>query len=245
MDRRRAERWFYSGLSLALLAAVLVGFGRTFYLKAWFPQAQALAAPEPFFLLHGTVFSAWFLLAAAQPLLVAGGRTRLHRTLGGWGAALALAMVVVGGIGAAIAGGRPGGFMGVPVPPLQFMVIPFAAIALFALFVTAAIAWRFDPQSHKRWMLLAGIAMVEAAVARWPFDFMRAAPPLPPFAVMELVTDAFLLPLVAWDLATRGRLHAVTLWGGGLLIVTQPWRLALGATEAWQAFARWVVALLG
>jgi hypothetical protein len=48
----------------------------------------------------------------------------------------------------------------------------------------------------------------------------------------------FLLAVVAWDLATIRRLHPATLWGGLLLVVSQPLRLAIAGTEPWLAFAR-------
>ncbi len=54
---------------------------------------------------------------------------------------------------------------------------------------------------------------------------------------LELFIDLFLLPMVIWDLASRGR-------GGLALIAAQPLRMMLGATPAWLAFAGWAVSLL-
>jgi hypothetical protein len=51
--------------------------------------------------------------------------------------------------------------------------------------------------------------------------------------------------VVVWDLRTRGRLHLVTLWGGLLMIASQPLRLIVSGTEGWLAFARWATGLLG
>ena len=239
-----AERLFYSGMGVALLATVLVGFSRTFFLKFWFPEHQQFAAPEPFFLVHGVFFAAWFVLLAVQPWLVARGNRALHRRLGTWGAALAVVMIVVGIVGALIAARRPGGFIGVPLPPLQFLVVPFAAVLLFGVFVALAVAWRGDPQAHKRLMLLASISLSEAAVARLPFAFLTSASPVPFFEAFELLTLSLLLPMVAWDLVSRGRLHAVTLWGGLALVAAMPLRAVVGATNGWQAMARWAVELL-
>jgi uncharacterized membrane protein YozB (DUF420 family) len=239
-----AERCFYSGMAVALLGTVVVGFARTFFLKPWFPEHQHLAAPEPFFLVHGVFFAAWFVLLAIQPLLVAGGNVAAHRRLGTWGAALAISMVVVGVVGSIMAARRPGGFIGVPLPPLQFLVVPFSALLLFVVFVALAFVRRRDAQSHKRLMLLASISMLEAAVARLPLAFLTAPSPVPSFEPFELLTLLFLLPLVAWDVLSRGRLHAVTLWGGLALVASMPLRAALGATEGWQSAARWAVELM-
>lgn len=239
------ERRFFAAMSLVLLAAMVLGFGRTFFFKPWFPEAREFSPPEGFFFIHGIAAAAWFALLIAQAALVASGNVRRHRQLGKYGVALAVIIVVLGVYGGLLAAGRPGGFIGVPVPPLQFLVVPVAAITLFAAFVALAIVRRSDPQSHKRYMLLASISMIEAAVARWPFGFMDPPSPLPGMQVWELVTCLFLVPLVIWDLVSRGRLHAVTLWGGLALLATLLLRLPLASTEAWQGFARWAVRLVG
>jgi hypothetical protein len=243
--RWSAERRFYVGFAAAITAAVVLGFSRTFFLRPWFPEwARAHGAPEPFFYVHGVVFVGWFLLLLAQPTLVAAGRVDVHRRLGVLGGALAVAMVLLGTVGALMAAGRPTGFMNVPLPPLQFLVVPLTVIALFGAFVALAIVKRRDAQTHKRCMLLASIALVEAGVARWPFAYLTAASPIPGLGGTELSVDLFLVPMVVWDLVSRGRLHPVTLWGGALLIASQPLRLMLSGTHAWLAFAGWAVNLL-
>jgi uncharacterized membrane protein YozB (DUF420 family) len=239
------ERRFFTAMSFVLLAAVVLGFSRTFFFTPWFPEARELVPPERFFVVHGTAAAAWFVLLIAQAALVASGNLRLHRQLGQYGVALAAVIVVLGLYGALLAAARPGGFIGVPVPPLMFLVVPVAAMTTFAVFVALAIACRSDPQSHKRYMLLGSIAMIEAAVARWPFGFMAQPSPVPGMGTFELVTSLFLLPLVAWDLVSRGRLHRVTLWGGLALVATLLLRLPLASTQAWQGFARWAVGLVG
>ena len=54
-----------------------------------------------------------------------------------------------------------------------------------------------------------------------------------------------IVALVAWDFASRGRVHPVTLWRGLALVASQPLRLVLAGTGAWLAFAGWAVGLLG
>jgi hypothetical protein len=119
------------------------------------------------------------LLLLTQTSLVTAGRVDLHRRLGPLGAGLALAMLVVGTVASLMAAGRPTGFIDVPVPPLQFLAVPLADLVLFGAFVAFGLVNRRVPQSHKRYMLLASIALVEAAVARWPFAVMTTASPSP------------------------------------------------------------------
>ena len=244
--RWSAERRFHLGFALAIIAAVLLGFSRTFFLRPWFAEwADAHGAPEPFFYFHGAVFFAWFVLLIAQPSLVAAGRIDLHRRLGQLGAGLAVVMVVLGAVGALIAARRPTGFVDVSLPPLQFLVFALALMVLFGAFVALALVNRRNAQSHKRYMLLASISLIDAAVARWPFAFMATELPVPRLSMTDVCVDLFLVPMVVWDVASRGRVHPVTLWGGLALIASQPLRPMLSETDAWLAFAGWAVNLLG
>ena len=236
-DRASAERRFFTGMALAILATVMVGFSRSFFLRPLFPDWPSPS--ETIFYVHGGVFSAWIVLLVAQVSLVAGGRTELHRKIGPFGAVLAVVMVVLGTLGALIAARRSTGFVQVPLPPLQFLAIPIFDMILFATFVWLAIARRRNPQTHKRWMLLATVNLVTAAIARWP-----GVPALGPLAFFGL-TDLFLIALAIWDFRARGRLHPVTLWGGLLVIVSQPLRLVVSSTEGWLVLARWATGLLG
>jgi hypothetical protein len=243
--RWSSERLFYTGFAVAITAAVVLGFARTFFFRTWYNDwARLHGAPETFFLIHGVAFAAWLLLLLTQTSLVAAGRVDLHRRLGVFGAGLAVVMVVLGTVGALMAASRPTGFIDVPVPPLQFLAVPFFAMGLFAAFVSLAILNRRRPQHHKRLMLLATIVLAEAAVARWPFAFMTTALPIPGIGMTELCLDLFLVPMLIWDLASRGRPHPVTLWGGLALIASQPFRFWLMGTPAWLAFAGWAVSLL-
>lgn len=242
--RWTAERVFHLGLTVAISAAVVLGFARTFFLRAWFPEwARAHGAPEPIFYVHGVLFAGWFLLLIVQPLLVAGRRIDVHRTLGWVGAVLAAVMVIVGTYASLVAARRPTGFIDIPMPPLQFLVVPLSVLLLFAVFAALAIVKRKHPQYHKRYMLLASIALIEAAVGRWPFAIMGASP-IPGYSMIQIGVDLFLVPMVVWDLATRGKIHPVTLWGGIALIAIQPLRMMLAATHAWLAFAGWAVGVL-
>jgi hypothetical protein len=229
--RWSGERRFYTGMALAILVTVLVGFARSFFLRPLFPAWPS--PPETIFYVHGAAFTAWIVLLVGQASLVAAGRTDAHRKLGRWGVVLAACMVVLGVLGALTAARRPTGFVGIPVPPLQFLAVPFADMVIFASFVGLAIAKRGDPQTHKRWMLLASINLITAAIARWP-GANAVGPPL-----FFGLTDLFLVPIVIWDLKSRGRVHPATLWGGLVTVVSQPLRLVVSGTPAWLAFARW------
>src|SRR2546422_10715298 len=120
--RASAERRFFTGMALAILATVIVGFSRSFFLRPLFPELPSPA--EMIFYVHGVVFTAWIVLLVVQASLVAGGRTELHRKIGPFSAVLAVAMVVLGTLGALIAASRATGFIGITIPPLQFLAVP-------------------------------------------------------------------------------------------------------------------------
>jgi uncharacterized membrane protein YozB (DUF420 family) len=231
-----AERRFYTTMAMAMLVVVYVGFARSFFLRPLFPDVSA--PHEPIFYVHGAFFSAWMVLLVAQALLIGVRRADVHRKLGLVGVALAAGMVVLGLLGSLIAANRPTGFNGVTVPPLQFLVVPFFDLVFFAIFFSLAVARRGDPQAHKRLVLLATIAMLGAAFARWPYLWQNPNP-----FVFYGLADLFIVALAVWDFRTRGGLHPVTRWGGLALIVSVPARLALSGTAAWLAFAAWLTGL--
>ncbi len=232
-----AEHAFFGAMSFTLLLVVCSGFSRTFFLHHWFPEVRAPA--EPFFAVHGIVFLTWFVLLSVQSALIAQRRVALHQRLGVLGGVLATVMVVLGIIGAVISARRPGGFTGVPVPPQQFMAIPFFDMVVFSSIIGTGFALRRDRATHKRLMLIGSIALITAALARWP-PLFRAGPP-----AFFGVTDLFLLPLIAWDIVSRRRLHPATLWAGLGLVISQPLRLIVSGTSAWLSIAGWLSSLPG
>ena len=232
--RLSSERAFYLGMSLAMASTVFVGFARSFFLRPLFPGWPAPA--EPVFYVHGTVFASWCVLMVVQASLVAARRTPLHRQVGVFGAVLAGTMVVLGVHAGIVAARRPGGFIGIPVPAVQFLVVPIVDMVLFGSFVALAVVGRRDTQAHKRWMLLATINLTTAAIARWPGVISLGAPPL-----FFFLSDLFIVALVVWDWKSRGSVHTATRWGGALIVLSQPLRLALSGTAAWLAFAGWLL----
>lgn len=230
------DRAFYSGMAITMAAAVLVGFGPTFYFRAFFGAPATVAGSTtltPLTVLHGVLFTAWVMLFIAQTALVSARRVALHRRLGVAGAALAASMVVAG-LSTAFAAARRGA--GPPgVEPLAFLAVPFFDMLLFTGFVGSALWLRRNKEAHKRLMLLAYISIVVAAIARFP-GVITYGPP--GFFALSFV---FLLAAIVYDVASRGRVHPVYVWGGALLVVSVPLRLALSGTAAWRAFAEFMV----
>jgi hypothetical protein len=207
-----------------MVLAVFVGFSRSYYLKGIYgtPALPAL------FHVHGALFTAWMAFLLVQTGLVATRHTPVHRRLGVAGGVLAIAMTA-----AAMAMTMDLARRSAAAPTdtgLAFTIVPFFTAIVFPVLVGIALFFRGQPEVHKRLMLIATLELVTAGVARIP-----GAGSMPLFFVL---TDIGLLAILAYDVITRGRPHAATVWGGLFLIATQFIRTTAGATAAWIAFAR-------
>ncbi len=228
------DRVFYTGMAGLMGLTVLVGFGPTYYFRGYAATHTISGAPfSSLHHLHGLVFTAWVLLFIVQTGLVAAHRVALHRRLGIAGIGLAIAMVAVGvttAITSAARGAAPAG-----VDPLAFLAVPLFDMVLFAGFIGAATRMRRNKEAHKRLMLLAYISIITAAVARLP-----GVLPLGPLAFFGL-SFVFALLGVAYDGISRGRVHPAYVWGGMVLVLFVPLRLAISGTQVWRSFAEFLV----
>lgn len=223
---RRSDDRFFGGMALVIAALVFAGFSRTFFLSRHF-HGPALS---PLRVVHGTAFTAWIVLFAAQTALVASDRTQLHRALGVAGAALACVMVGLGVI-LAIAAAREG-HAPPHVDPRAFLAVPLFDMLVFPTFVGAALHFRHRPDAHKRLMLLATLGLLGAAAARLPTRLVAHGPVFY-FGVVDLLVIAAMLR----DLIERRQVHPAFVWGALFLVASQIFRLWLGGTHAWLAFA--------
>ena len=89
---------------------------------------------------------------------------------------------------------------------------------MFATLVFFAFRARFNPSAHKRLILLATIALMDAPTGRPPFVAITGRPHLD-----SVFCWLFVLLLMTYDL-----------WS------TQQLRVPIGSTTVWHAFATWV-----
>lgn len=227
---RRRTRRFYVGMAIAITLTVFAGFSRSYFLKSWYgtPELGRLLH------IHGLVFTGWVLFFLSQTVLVATGRTYLHRRMGIGGAVLA-ALVVIVGTAVAITRAKTGGSPIPGVPPLGFLAIPLFDMVVFAALVGTALYFRRRLEAHKRLMTLSMISLLAAPIARMNF---LPLPPGPP--TFFGLADLFIVALLVYDLMTRGKVHPATIWGGLLIVASQPLRLMISGTPPWLAFASWL-----
>jgi hypothetical protein len=86
-------------------------------------------------------------------------------------------------------------------------------------------------------MILSSLAIIDAAIARIPLDFIAQGGPVVFFGL----TDLIILLCVLVDTLQQKRLHPAFLWGGLLVVLSHPLRLMIAGTALWMEFATWLV----
>ena len=237
VSRVDVERRFFTTMVIAMALFVFVGFAPSYFLKpllGGLVTGREVPPLTPLIHLHAAVGMAWMLFLVWQANLIRGRQHQRHMQNGLIGAGIALSVVIVGltaAIDAAREGRHPPGWTST-----AFLMMPLSTALLFGAFVLAALWWRRRPDFHKRLMLIGTTSVLLPAGARIATYWGQGVlPPGPPGGM--LLTDIFLGALVGYDLNKLGRLHPATLWGGGILLLSQPARVLLSKTDAWNALA--------
>jgi hypothetical protein len=229
-------RRFYMVMGIIAILVVAGGFGSSFYKVA--TGAKTLT---PLVHLHAATFSAWLVLYVVQTGLVATRRVVAHQWLGMAGVVLSVALLGVG-YQTAVTAARRGydlTFDGGSHDPLRFLAFTLGDLLSFTVLVSAALWYRRRPEIHKRLMLLVAVGpmMAAALVHLW------AQAPVPNAAKLPLFLASMAGLLFAgaiYDRFTRGRFHAVSLWGAVILFVWGNLRaVVIGPSDAWHRFAAW------
>jgi hypothetical protein len=230
-DRSAAERRFFGRMAIAILIVVFIGFAPSFYLS----QAFSYPRPNPPLtattMTHGLVFTAWLVTFYAQIRLVAAKRLDVHRRLGMWAFALALAMVPVAYLTSVQA--IPRNTQPPIMDALGWSAVPLLTLVAMAFLFFMGWRNRKQPQAHKRFMLLATLAMLEPGLSRWPIF----PPDMTGHVVADILAFCFAIPLLLWDRRTLGQLHWATKVGLAALAFGCFARFLVWNTEAWRGFA--------
>ena len=224
------DRNFFLAFLLAGWAAIVVGFESS--VRARYAGQADYPAP-PILQVHVFAFAGWMVMLGVQIGLARRGKLAWHRTTGALTLLLAPVMVVTA-IGAEMASQR----FYTPMFPenARLFIEPIVQMGVFAACVTAAILLRRDPPAHKRLMLLATSAALTAAYNRWwgatLYEWYGDG-----FWGMIVHNyagpDALMAALVAYDLATRRRVHRVYWIAVPLILASQLVASAIYHSDAW------------
>lgn len=215
---------FFLVMGLVLLACVIAGF-----------VPPALARPGgitsmPWLLhVHGAVFVSWFVLFCVQARLIGTKNLRLHRRLGKSSLVIAVAMVILGYLVMRGAYVNPK-FSIAEMSPAASLMFPFTDIVNFMFAYGLALKFRGNAATHKRFMLLSGILIMDPAVARL-VDTLGLG--VPAIAIFEL---ALFGALIVYDIVTRRRPHWASLLGLALFIIALVAKLTISQLTGWASF---------
>lgn len=228
---RRYDHLFFTVMAVAMFLTAFAGFARTYFLAGMF------RAPLPNLIIHihGAAFTSWVVLLVVQTSLVSAGRTDIHRSLGVVGFLLGCLMVVLGILAATDSLVRAASAAAPGRDAKAFYIVPLTDMLIFAVCLYSAFRARLNPSAHKRYIYIATTALLIAAIARLPFSFGNRR-----VLVAALLTNIFLLILVAYDWWSTRTIHRATLLAGAFMIFVQQVRLPIGRSAAWHAFAAWV-----
>lgn len=220
---------FYLLISVALVAFVIVGFAKTFYLRIFTDPPSLTMLLH----LHAVVFTVWLVLFVTQAALVAVHRVDLHRKLGIASAVFAGVVFVVGVLSVfqtAISDHvSPSG-----LSPSRFSIIGFTSIGLFGVFIALGVAYRRRPGLHRRFMVLGFIASISPASARLvrllEVQTFRDA-------LIPLCAAVFITACLAHDWRKYRMVHPVYAIGGFVIVASWPLRQMIGHSEWYGAVA--------
>jgi len=231
---------FYVVMACVAALVAVTGFSKRYFGAV---AAGTLHAPAIVHV-HGWITFGWLAFLIAQTLLVATGRTSVHRTLGLAGIATGTLLIFTAteiAIGLLARELREGG----PPHLREFFADLASWIVLIAGLFTAAIANIGRPEVHKRLMLAAAFMILTPAWARiiqlLDGDMSR----LMRNDLAMLPADALVLVAMAYDWKTRGRPHPAWVWAFGTIVSVQAGALVMRATPFWINATDWLARLAG
>lgn len=238
------DRWFYVGMTVLLIAVILVGF-----LPDSVKQLGGIDSGErmPFLWqahFHALTMAGWMALLLAQTVLMATGRRGWHMQLGIAGMVLA-PLLVVAGLMLAFANFEARAAFAAPQGPeavarmlhnmTNVVLIQLRSGTVFLVLVTIALAARrHDAGLHKRMMILATIAPIGAAFAR--MTFLYQTQPASPAATL-LWPLVCLVPMMGWDVYRQRGVHRAYWIYLGITLASSLVVALLWDAPGWHAFA--------
>jgi hypothetical protein len=201
---------FYFWMVLLMAFFVFGGFGMTY----WYPLAAGTFRPAPPVVhLHGFTYFSWMVLLVAQASLVNVRNVALHRSLGMFGIALAMAVIIMGALITILGASRSSG------AAAHGIYLGITAVTGFALLFTLAMRNTRRPDIHKRLILLAMLPLLPPGIHRLymvPLGLTTF-----PVVAMYLTLDAMALAIVAQERRRTGTVGKYTWIGVGWIVAQQ------------------------
>jgi hypothetical protein len=203
------SRYFFVGMALFMTTVVVLGFWPTYFgpllVGAGFDGHWILHV-------HAVIFVGWMAVLLAQATLAAQSQMATHMRLGRYGIALG-GLVLLMGLVLTLRVYQQGVAEGqwTWIGAVTTFWQPSVDLVAFAVLLGLGYAYRSQPEIHKRMMLFATVALLEAAVNA------RMAYLLGPWS--KEIMFAILVGLIwAYDLWTERRVRLATLIGTAIVL---------------------------
>lgn len=240
---RKAARETERTLYLAFVALGILGVVLGFVPPSWQRFQGEAPYPAPLALqIHAGLFLGWVALITAQVFFIRQGQVALHRRLGVLGAGLIPAMA----LSSVFAETWAEKFAAIHEPGGQrFLIVPIFSLGLFLAFTIAGLLQRRTPALHKRLIFLGTTLLFGAAWSRVTGPLLR--PLLGTsyagfFTYRFIMTNVFVVMLIAADLQLRGRVERVTAIGAGVILLAEIAVTLLYPTGWWLGVADVLIA---
>lgn len=204
--------FFYMGMSLFFMILVFIGFGPSYFMPLLSGQEASTITVEMSWIVHvhAIIYLAWMVLLILQTILISKDKTEAHMKLGLCGVGLGIVVILIGGLMTYLSFWGFISKLDLDMATAVFRTGPsWGGIIAFTILLFLGFRNRGKPQTHKRYMLLATIALLFAAIDRMYFLLGNRAGLIMFVIIMILI--------ISHDLYTQKRIHHATATGGSVL----------------------------
>ncbi len=218
-------RNFYLGITLAISFCAFFGFSFTYFRPIFAARYPEVA---PIVHLHGWTFFLWYLLFPLQAGLIGRKNYKQHMALGRASLALAVVMVFSGMVVISARVSKSFEFVEPTYWSIHGIQI-LSTLVLFGYFYTRGFLNRGQGELHKRFMVLASVSALGAAMFRILMGLLGPVE----YATWAgiLLTNIFILVGMAWDYKVLGRIHPVYIKGLAIILTLEGGSMLLGGTD--------------
>jgi hypothetical protein len=223
---------FYFWMVLVMAFFVFGGFGMTY----WYPLAAGTFRPAPPVVhLHGFTYFAWMVLLVTQASLVNIRNVTLHRSLGMFGIALAMAVIIMGALITILGASRSSG------AAAHGIYLGITAVVGFAFLFTLALRNTRRPEIHRRLILFAMLPLLPPGIHRLymvPLGLQSF-----PIVAMYMTLNAMAVAIMVHEWRRNGTINRYTWIGAGWVVAQQAVHWAIIDTAFFAGIVQWLGSL--
>lgn len=219
MATNKVSDSFYVRMGLVLIILLFAGF-----IPFIIARSEAAGPMSPLLVWHGIVTLGWFILYLFQASLIPKGNIKLHMLMGKSSLILAAVLIITAALVAQNSFDR-GSSSSTPFTPEHFIILPLLDIVGFTVFYSLAFVKRKQAATHKHFMLLTGIIIMDPGIARLALTigFMP---------IGLLIHFGLIGAMILYDRKRDGRIHNATKFGLAFLVLRYAMVFLVGPTES-------------